>query len=85
MVVLARSPAFAVWSAVFIGADIKSPVTLYLPLWYIFTAQYNGNTPGIQWKYSWDTIDMQLGYKADTAGIIWIYVQLEYKGDTVGI
>ena len=33
MIVLARLPAFAVWSAVFIGADMMSPVALYLPLW----------------------------------------------------
>jgi len=32
MVVLARHPAFAVWPAVFIGADMTSPAALYLPL-----------------------------------------------------
>ena len=34
---LARHPAFAVWSAVFIGADMTSPVALYLPLWACLT------------------------------------------------
>ena len=38
MVVLALHPAFAVWSAVFIGADMTSPVALYLPLWFTMTA-----------------------------------------------
>ena len=33
MVVLAQHPAFVVWSARFIGADMTSPVALYLPLW----------------------------------------------------
>ena len=32
-VVLVQQPAFAVWSAVFIGADMTSPVALYIPLW----------------------------------------------------
>jgi len=31
MVVLAQHPAFADWSAVIIGADMTSPVALYLP------------------------------------------------------
>ena len=30
---LRDTPPFAVWSAVFIGADLTSPVALYLPLW----------------------------------------------------
>ena len=66
MVVLARPPARAFWTAVSIGLDMTSPVALYLPLW-------------VKLLKLWDYIMFNFLLSSDNVFVIYIYDLLAEK------